>query len=90
MTQPKTTIVEVHYWQQGRLLMTPQVKKWCKEDQIAGDNEERCMVFKHFSADDQGRSRELIARCRTHDEAAALVEEHNALVTLYYEKGCDQ
>ncbi len=81
-----TNMIDINYWQQGRLLMTPQVQRWSKEEQGAGDYEERCMVFKHFSGDDQGRSRELIAWCRSPEEAAALVEEHNALVTAYHEK----
>lgn len=61
-------------WSQGRLLNTPTTERWDADRRQEAHELERLMVFAHFTAADQGRSRELLAKC----ESAALA----ALITF--------
>lgn len=69
-------------YQQGRLLLTQNTKRWTQEQRHAADEQERCMVFKNFSASDEGRSRVFVCKCASPTEAAELVKRLNALPAL--------
>jgi len=47
----------------GRTLLTPDTRKWSKQDWEANERVENHLVFANFRVDDQGRSRVCIATC---------------------------
>lgn len=69
-------------WQQGRLLMTTEVRSWSKEKISRGDKEEHKRVFFNFTGEDQGRSRIFICECADAATAARITRDHNALIEL--------
>jgi hypothetical protein len=48
-------------WQQGHLLTTSLTKRLSDDEFLAQDHEERCRLFRHFTQDDQGKGRQLVA-----------------------------
>jgi hypothetical protein len=56
-------------WRQGITLVTPQTRHWSKEQIGENDAHERLRVFAFFRDHDQGRSRELVAECRSEADA---------------------
>ena len=67
-------------WQQGRLLPTDQVMRWPRADRIKAQEVEACMAFAFFTAEDEGRSRVLVARFDSPEECRAAVDEHNRIL----------
>ena len=51
-------------WTRGTTLLTEQTRRWSKEQLEANESREQSLIFAHFSAADQGRSREVIAEVR--------------------------
>lgn len=72
-------------WAQGTTLTTPQTDRWSAKEWEANQRRERLMVFANFSFGDQGRSRRLIARCETEEDAQliACAPELLQVVALY-------
>lgn len=73
-------LIAAERWQQGRLLSTPQTVRWDKDQWAISNAREQCLVVANFREEDQGRSRRIIAECHSPLQAAALVEQHNALI----------
>lgn len=76
---PDLTRADVERWQQGRTLLTRATAKWTPEQWAKNEAREKRCVFKYFSESDSGRARVLLFECRTPEEAAQFVEEHNRL-----------
>lgn len=69
-------------WSRGRLLITRNTERWSAEEKELADRIERLRVFAYFRADDEGRSRVLVATCQNEDDArliAAAPELYEAL-----------
>ena len=64
-------------WQQGRLLITNNTRRWGKEQRDEVDDIERCTAFAHFTATDEGRGREYVFQFGSHEECLAAIEVHN-------------
>ena len=62
----------------GRTLNTYQTLKWSEKERADNDRHEAVRVFAHFTAEDQGRSRKLVAHCETPEDAAFIVQACNA------------
>lgn len=56
-------------WRQGKTLLTAQTRRWSPERMAANEAVERLKVFANFTPEDEGRSRDLIADCRSFDDA---------------------
>lgn len=57
-------------WSQGRLLSTPQTRRWTDEEQERMDKAERRRVFRSFTVADSGRARQLVAVLDRPEDAA--------------------
>lgn len=68
-------------WQQGRLLLTDNTRRWSQSQRDNVDTVERCMAFANFSAEDEGRSRILLYRFATHEECQSAVTTHNEILS---------
>lgn len=68
-------------WQQGRMLSTSETRRWTTQQQEECEGRESRMVFQGFTAEDQGRSRQLVAIFET-SELAAYVAEANPVALL--------
>ena len=67
-------------WQQGRLLLTANTRRWSKEQRDEADDIERRTAFANFKTADEGRSREYVFQFDSHAECKAAVEWHNELL----------
>lgn len=65
-------------WQQGRLLLTDNTRRWSQEQRDEADAIERSTAFVNFSASDEGRGREYVYCFQSSEECLAAVEAHNA------------
>jgi len=50
-------------WSVGRTLLTPETRKWSKEQIEKNDSIEEQFIFANFHAEDQGKGRICIASC---------------------------
>lgn len=66
-------------YQQGRLLLTNNTKLWSKAQRDEADEQEHCMVFTGFAAEDEGRSRNFVCKCNSPYDAATLVQKLNSI-----------
>ena len=64
-------------WQQGRLLLTANTRRWSKEQRDEADDIEQCTAFAFFSASNEGRGREYVFRFGSREGCRAAVEWHN-------------
>lgn len=64
-------------WQQGRLLLTNETRRWSKEERDGVDEIERRTAFAFFTTSDQGISREYVFQYNSCGECKAAVEWHN-------------
>lgn len=64
-------------WQQGRLLDTPQTRRWSEKMKTEYRADEERMAFAFFTAEDNGCGRQFVAMFRTAEECKAAVVEHN-------------
>lgn len=69
-------------YQQGRLLLTQNTRRWTQSQRDEANAQECCMVFKSFSAEDEGRSRMFVCKCASPTKAAELVKQLNELTAL--------
>jgi len=67
-------------WQQGRLLLTANTRRWSKEQRDEANDIERCTAFANFTASDKGRSRNYVFQFASRAECKAAVEWHNYLL----------
>ena len=65
------------YWEQGRLLDTPETLRMNELERIDADFEERHFAFINFTERDNGRSRQLVHRYSSDTECEQSVEKHN-------------
>ena len=62
----------------GRTLITRITKTWTSQQIKENDKYENCMVFAHFQAMDDGKSREFVCKFDTPQEARRFVRNHNS------------
>lgn len=60
-------------YSQGKLLLTQTVRGWCEGLKKRGQYEELLLIVSNFRVEDEGRSRELVAKARTPEDAERLV-----------------
>ena len=65
-------------WAVGQTLRTRTTQVWTDEQWQQNESAEKRLVFAGFRASDQGRSRELIAECKTPEDAAFIVRAANS------------
>lgn len=68
---------DTELWQQGRLLITPQTRRWNQEEKDRTDEQEHKMLFARFLSSDSGRGRVLLWVFDTVEECEKAVTEHN-------------
>lgn len=64
-------------WVQGYLKLTEKVKQWSQRVRFMTDYEERRRAYINMTAEDEGRSRELVFIYDTPEHCKRAVEEHN-------------
>lgn len=74
----KAELYKDEYLAVRRTLITRTTKTWTSQQLEENNKHEKCMVFAHFMAIDDGKSRELVCRFDTPQEARRFVREHNA------------
>ncbi len=73
-----------YFWRQGVLLNTRYIRKFSHEEYIKSNSIEKCMIFKHFSSRDEGRSRIFISKSKTPLQAYDKIKIHNRIVTCLW------
>ena len=76
-------------WQQGRLLATPETRRFSFEQRADFSDVEKSTIYIGFLVEDEGRSRKCIGSTlgggNRHSDAAAIVALHNAAPALIAE-----
>lgn len=75
-------------WRQGFTLITNTTKRWSAKQFADNQQREQRSVYANFNADDQGRSRKLIAVFESQDDAAFAALAPELLNALRCFVGC--
>lgn len=67
---------------QGELLLTNATSRLTYDQRDKCNQQEQSMMFRHFTASDQGRSREFLATFNTPQECKEFVDNYNELLDL--------
>ena len=65
-------------WRQGRLLTTNQTRRWTEQERLHADHVEKHRIFANFTCQDNGRSRQFVAECRSLDDLEFIVRACNS------------
>ena len=72
--------------QQGRLLHTRRTENLSDRQKEVSDREEKLIMFSNFTEEDQGRSRNFIARFVEPNLCKDFVDNYNAMIDKIYEQ----
>lgn len=80
----QNTSIDLTRVQQGRLLLTRDTERLSDRQREACDREEKLIMFSNFIEEDQGRSRNFIARFVEPNLCKDFVDNHNAMIDYIY------
>jgi hypothetical protein len=69
-------------WRKGKTLLTDTTKRWSSKAWNANEEVERVRIYAHFSDEDQGRARQLIAKAYREEDVPLIAAAPGLLDAL--------